>query len=333
MSIALTNDGALYMQMPHMDWLYDKLKLKSTDRITDYFIVNESHKKIDKINHTIHISIKRITHLFVKGVWIDTAKIGRLINEQRFHPHRHHLSDEKIKHIIEQHLGNGFYEKSLQKAMEESPAESISNSFLFLAQFIKSPLTVGAILPSSTSLSKAITKDMSLTDHRVSQLGRRILEVGPGTGKFTREIIRHLLPADRLDLVEYDEKFCNILRKRFGHLPNVQIHHISITEFEPNDQYDYIYSGLPLNSFEYSFVEQVYDKFKKMIKHGGKLCYFEYMGLPKIKQAFVVGKESDNIKKVLEIKKMFFEGNHGKSERVWLNAPPARVCKCIYTTR
>lgn len=311
------------------NWLQQQLKLKKADSLNDYFITQESDAKWDKIKGNITVHIKRLIHWLPTGIWIDPSKIGRLINEYRYLHDQGNDTDANIKELCRRVLGDGFYEKSLQEAMEESTVESISNGIRFFGQFIKSPITVGAILPSSPHLAKLIAKDIKITKNADS-LGRHILEVGPGTGIFTREIIRNLKPNDRLDLVEYDEKFCNILRSRFGHLPNVRIHHISIINFEPVDcKYDFIISGLPLNAFEFSLVERIYDKFKRVIKDGGKLSYFEYIGLPKIKKIFLPTEQKQDINKILEVKKRFFIENQGTSEKVWLNAPPARVCRCV----
>src|SRR5713226_8428066 len=70
-------------------------------------------------------------------------------------------------------------------------------------------LQTGSILPSSRFLGRALA----------SELGKprgpaRILEVGPGTGSVTREILRQLQPGDQLDLVEVNERFVDLLRGR-----------------------------------------------------------------------------------------------------------------------
>lgn len=311
-------------------WFQQRLKLKSGESLDKYFITKESHEKWDHIKDKISVQIKRIVHWIPTGIWIDPSKVGRLINEYRYLHEHGEDTEAKIRELCNRILGEGFYDKSLQEAMDESAVESISNGIRFFGQFIKSPITVGAILPSSKYLSKKITKDLRSTQNATDTIARRILEVGPGTGIFTREIVRNLKANDQLDLVEYEAKFCDILRNRFGHLPNVRIHHVSIIDFKPtHDKYDYIISGLPLNAFEVKKVERIYDTFKLLIKEGGTLSYFEYIGLPKIKKLFVTDEEKENIKNVLEIKKKFFKENQGTAERVWLNAPPARVCRCI----
>src|SRR5215813_13843699 len=70
--------------------------------------------------------------------------------------------------------------------------------------------TTGAILPSSLFLARAMA-----TDLKVPRRPARILEVGPGTGAVTREIVRLLQDDDRFDAVEINPSFVQHLRLRF----------------------------------------------------------------------------------------------------------------------
>ena len=54
---------------------------------------------------------------------------------------------------------------------------------LFLRQFVQSPRTVGAVLPSSPALARAMLAPIDFAS------ARTIVEFGPGTGAFTREIV------------------------------------------------------------------------------------------------------------------------------------------------
>src|SRR5438046_6464322 len=68
----------------------------------------------------------------------------------------------------------------------------------------------GSLLPSSRFLAKAL-----VTELRQPRGPGRILEVGPGTGSVTKQILRHLLPGDRLDAVEINDTFLELLQARF----------------------------------------------------------------------------------------------------------------------
>src|SRR5438270_8819364 len=79
----------------------------------------------------------------------------------------------------------------------------------FFRAFRRNFHTTGAILPSSRFLARAMASDL-----KGPRGPARILEVGPGTGAVTREIVRLLLPGDRLDAVEINPSFVAHLRRR-----------------------------------------------------------------------------------------------------------------------
>src|SRR5260370_26038981 len=68
----------------------------------------------------------------------------------------------------------------------------------------------GFLLPSSRFLAHALVSEL-----KKRRGSGRILEVGPGTGSVTAQILRLLLPGDRLDLVELNPHFIHLLQERF----------------------------------------------------------------------------------------------------------------------
>src|SRR6059036_1372484 len=81
----------------------------------------------------------------------------------------------------------------------------------FYRQFRQQYHTTGSILPSSRALARAMTRPM-----RQSRAPRRILEIGPGTGAITAEIVRQLRPGDQFDIVEINADFVSFLNTRFA---------------------------------------------------------------------------------------------------------------------
>src|SRR5271166_1810158 len=84
----------------------------------------------------------------------------------------------------------------------------------FYQQFRRQYRNTGSILPSSRGLARAL----------VSQVRRRcgparILEVGPGTGAVTDEILRALRPGDHFEIVEINADFVALLARRFEEEP------------------------------------------------------------------------------------------------------------------
>ena len=198
----------------------------------------------------------------------------------------------------------------------------------FLKHFITNPSKVGALAPSSHALAVQITDripDRSHTD--ANESGMRFLEIGAGTGVFTREIIKKLGPSDCLDVVESNPEFCTLLRQEFQNFPQVKIHEISFTDFESNP-YDAIISGLPLNAFKPEYVAAILKKYEELTKPGGVVSYFEYIVLEKIKKAFLFGEAYERFSQVLRHKEIFVQKHHATHTHVLLNFPPARVQFC-----
>ena len=149
----------------------------------------------------------------------------------------------------------------------------------FLRQYRQRFTTTGSIAPSSRSLARAMTGPL-----RDRPGPRRILEIGPGTGAVTRRIVRLMRPGDRLDLVELNETFAGILRRRFETDPayravagQSQLHECPIQEYQADGTYDIIISGLPINNFQVELVREIFDAYFRLLAPGGVLSYFEYM--------------------------------------------------------
>lgn len=201
---------------------------------------------------------------------------------------------------------------------------SLRKSLSFLKEYIQATETVGALFPSSSYLAKEISSAIPKDLHAAR---RRILEIGPGTGVFTDKIIKRMNPSDRLCLVEYDNKFYEQLKERYKDIPNVKVIHMSILDYkvDPCKRYDFVISGLPLNSFSVSDVRKIFLKFKDLTAEGGTLSYFDYLLLPKIKRLYLDDEDRLNFDAILRMKKDFFATYGQRIKKVLLNVFPARV--------
>src|SRR5262245_2074207 len=131
--------------------------------------------------------------------------------------------------------------------------------------------TTGALMPSSRFLARALASPLSLP-----RLPGRILEVGPGTGSVTREIIRRLRPGDQLDAVELNEHFVERLKLALTRDPQyyplrhqVRVIHSPVQALEGEGLYDHIISGLPLNNFPVGLVRDIFRAYTRLLKPGG----------------------------------------------------------------
>lgn len=79
---------------------------------------------------------------------------------------------------------------------------------VFLGEMIRNPDEVRAIAPSSAATAKLISEG-------VEQVRGPIVEIGPGTGAFTKAILARGIAPERLTLLELNPRFCDDLREKF----------------------------------------------------------------------------------------------------------------------
>ncbi|WP_082568361.1 class I SAM-dependent methyltransferase [Rhizobacter sp. Root1221] len=83
-----------------------------------------------------------------------------------------------------------------------------SEIFHFLRAWLANPLRVASVLPSSSSLSLVITREITTATGPV-------IELGPGTGVFTRALLTRGVPEEDIVLVESGREFVGRLRSQF----------------------------------------------------------------------------------------------------------------------
>lgn len=193
-----------------------------------------------------------------------------------------------------------------------------SESKAFFSAYLRSPGGVGSIIPSSRFLSKAATRYIESNGHPI-----RILEIGAGTGCFTEKIVEKMGDDDWLDVIEIDPELCQVLQQKFGQYPSVQIHCLSILDWNPDLCYDFVVSALPHNTFDPDFVDSVLDKYKQLIKNNGILTYFELAGFSRIKRLFLMGQGKKKFLKIFNATSNFRKSFEFDKDLILFNAPPA----------
>lgn len=102
-----------------------------------------------------------------------------------------------------------------QTPSKSAPLESSATAhsrlrdlWAFLHTWLRSPARVGAIAPSSAALARLMTSEVCTAPGRV-------LELGPGTGVFTRALLERGVAEENLILVEAAPEFAALLERRF----------------------------------------------------------------------------------------------------------------------
>ena len=199
---------------------------------------------------------------------------------------------------------------------------------LFFREFIRNYHTTGAILPSGRQLAGALSRYVA----QESSTGRRILEVGPGTGAVTRRIIADMKPGDAIDLVELNESFVRQLEEHFRNdslfrtvADRSRIINGPVQDLPTDKKYDLIVSGLPLNNFSVELVQSILGKLLELLQAGGTLSFFEYITVRKAR-ALVSGKaDRERLRGIGRAMRAVLDKHEIRLEAILLNVPPAWV--------
>lgn len=119
----------------------------------------------------------------------------------------------------------------------------VRDSYFFGRCWVANPLRVGAIAPSSRRLARLITSE-------ITPASAPVLELGPGTGIFTRALLARGLREDQLILVECDRCFAQLLKRDY---PGARVLQNDATKLRGTDllageRAGAVVSGLPLLS-------------------------------------------------------------------------------------
>jgi phospholipid N-methyltransferase len=141
-----------------------------------------------------------------------------------------------------------------------------SNPVTFFKRFIASPVSVGAILPSSAATARLMAEPIPK--------GGTVLEIGAGTGSLTHGILERIGDTSRLTSVELDPELANAFHKKF---PTVRL----LTEdaetiLKRKASYDAIVSGIPFAIMTPAKRACMFDLIAKRLKPNGQFIAFQY---------------------------------------------------------
>ena len=168
--------------------------------------------------------------------------------------------------------------RSRTVALPDSPFRIRATEYLdFLAAWLKKPRQTASVVPSSRYLARLMVADIDPADGRV-------LELGGGTGVFTRAILHTGLPPEKLEVVEINPAFARGLRR---HFPAVSILETpaqivsTATAGEPGD-YQAVVSGLPLLAMDRHMHRDILTEAFRMLQPGGSFIQFTYSIRPPV---------------------------------------------------
>jgi phospholipid N-methyltransferase len=156
-------------------------------------------------------------------------------------------------------------------SMNAVSATACSDFVQFFRSWITNPRQVSAIAPSGETLARIMTREIAMENGRV-------LELGPGTGVFTRALLSRGIDEADLTLIEFGSEFADVLKKRFPHARVLQMDASRIAQcglFE-NSPFGAVVSGLPLLSMPPLMITGIVGGAFSVLKSGGAFYQFTY---------------------------------------------------------
>ncbi|WP_218012412.1 class I SAM-dependent methyltransferase [Micromonospora sp. WMMA1996] len=190
----------------------------------------------------------------------------------------------------------------------------ISDAPAFLGQFARHPLATGAVLPSGSALARDITAAVPRTGQPL------VVELGPGTGAFTRTIQQRLAGRGQHLAVELNPSFAAALSRRH---PAVRVIRADAATLDRvlSDRHlpaaDVVVSGLPWAAFGAGRQLAVLDAVLRTLRPSGAFTTFAY-------RHALATRPARRFRRLLT--GAFEEVTVGRT--VWSNLPPALVYHC-----
>lgn len=174
--------------------------------------------------------------------------------------------------------------------------------WLFARELLASPGHIGAAVPSSKFLAKAMAEQIPDSFQGI------IIELGGGTGAITRALLERGISPRKIVVVERSKSLYEHLSKRF---PNLNIIHgdaVDLDALLSDNELPVaaIVSSLPLRSLPKATVEKIKEALRQTLDPDALFIQFTYD----------LRKESSNLFTHLE---------RINSKYVWRNIPPARI--------
>ena len=183
-------------------------------------------------------------------------------------------------------------------------------------RFLRHPTQVGAVCPSSDALARMITEEAGIETAPV------VVELGPGTGVFTREILRRRQDRNggRFLAVEIDGELYRNLRREFPDLELFRenaVHLPELLKAQSLEYADVIIAGLPWAIFPEQLQTDILSAVRRSLKPGGYFLTFAYI------QGILL---PAGLRFRRQLHEAFSEVR--TSQTVWRNLPPAFVYRC-----
>lgn len=194
--------------------------------------------------------------------------------------------------------------KGPRRLVRRSARRSVSPHWQFLRGFLKHPVMVGSIIPSSRVL---IEKMLGRVDWEKTKV---FVEYGPGVGTFTRPILEKLSADATLVTIDTNPDFTRYLKESIDDPRLVAVNGSAadvekILEDRGLGKADYVLSGLPFSTLPPGVGDAIAKATSEVIRPGGAFLVYQFS--PKVRD--FIAPHFDRIDRGFE----------------WINVPPAQL--------
>ena len=171
-------------------------------------------------------------------------------------------------------------ESAIDRSTKRGARDTAGPLGMFFRGFLKHPVMVGSIIPSS---GKLIDKMLS----RVDWAGCKVfVEYGPGVGTFCQPILNRMAPDATLIAIDTNPDFVGYLRRRIvdsrfvaveGSAADVR----TILADHGHDSANYILSGLPFSTLPPGVGDKIAAETAAAIEPGGAFLVYQFS--PKVR--------------------------------------------------
>ena len=146
---------------------------------------------------------------------------------------------------------------------------------VFFKGFIKHPVMVGSIIPSS---DRTVKKMLAPVDWDNTKL---FVEDGPGIGTFCQPVLERMRPDATLLVIDLNPDFIDYLRETIRDSRFIAVHGSAADVIEIIAQFgfenaDYVLSGLPFSTLPNNLGPVIAEQTAKAIRPGGAFLVYQF---------------------------------------------------------
>lgn len=181
---------------------------------------------------------------------------------------------------------------------------ALSPQAMFLKEFVKHPVMVGSIIPSSNRLIRRMLAPVDWSQCRT------FVEYGPGVGTFCQPVLDRMAPDAQLIAIDTNKEFVDYLKlsirdSRFSPVHGSAAEVEDIVKAHGQQHADYALSGLPFSTLPPGVGTAIAAATARVIRPGGAFLVYQFS--PRVRD--FLAPHFDRIDHAME----------------WWNVPPAQL--------